>query len=200
MDDRIDTIWSFWFGRLDALGCASPEQRKRWWTKSDEFDQTIKSAFRADYDAIVMGQREMWRSSPRGALAYIIVLDQFSRNMFRGAPQMFAADPLAREACQTGLRERYDAELAFDEKVFLYLPLMHSEDLSDQRQCVGLFQAMVERAAEALKGDAEYYLDFAERHHAIIERFGRFPHRNEILGRVSTADEAAFLKEPGSSF
>jgi uncharacterized protein (DUF924 family) len=200
MDERIGDILGFWFGELDQLGRASAEQRKLWWTKSDVFDETIRSRFRDDHAAIVAGQREPWRKSPRGALAYIIVLDQFSRNMFRGTPKIFEADGIARKACKEGIARGFDAGLAFDERVFFYLPLEHSEDLTDQNLCVDLFATMRASAPNALQGDARYYLDFAERHRTIIERFGRFPHRNEILARASTPEEIEFLKEPGSSF
>ncbi|MGD8825141.1 MAG: DUF924 family protein [Myxococcales bacterium] len=200
MDQRTEEILGFWFGSLDELGRASAEQRKKWWTKSSEFDDEIKARFETDYDAVTAGEREGWRRSARGALAYIIVVDQFSRNMFRGTPRMFAADGLAREACREGLERGFREALAFDERVFFYLPLEHSEDLTAQRRCAKLFEAEVEQAPDALKADAQYYLDFAERHRAIIERFGRFPHRNEILNRESTPEELAFLNEPGSSF
>ena len=200
MSDRIDDVLDFWFGELDELGCASPNQRKLWWTKSDAFDEAVKAQFLGDYEAIVAGDRDAWRSTPRGALAYIIVLDQFSRNMFRGTPKMFAADALAREAACEGIEAGFDTELSFDERVFFYLPLEHSEEKNDQDRCCAFFGALVECAPEELKADAEYYLDFARRHAAIIERFGRYPHRNEILGRPSTPDEIAFLEEPGSSF
>ncbi|HSN82046.1 MAG TPA: DUF924 family protein [Polyangiales bacterium] len=198
--ERVDSILDFWFGQLDELGCASPEQRKRWWTKSEAFDAAIESQFLADYRAVAAGDREAWRSTARGALAYIIVLDQFSRNMFRGTPQMFAADPLARQACREGLERGFDEKLAFDERVFFYLPLEHSESATDQAHCLDLFGGLLEDAPEALKEDAEYYLDFAKRHQAIIERFGRYPHRNQILGRASTPEEVEFLEQPGSSF
>ena len=121
MTDPIEDILDFWFGELNALGCSSPEHRKRWWTKSDAFDESIQHHFLDDYEAIVAGEREAWRSTARGALAYIIVLDQFSRNMFRGTAQMFAADELAREVCREGLDAGFDAELSFDERVFFYL-------------------------------------------------------------------------------
>jgi uncharacterized protein (DUF924 family) len=200
MDERIDDVLDFWFGELDELGRASADRRKLWWTKSDAFDQTIRSRFREDHAAIVAGRRESWRSSPRGALAYIIVLDQLSRNMFRGSAKMFEADELARKACKKGIARGFDTNLAFDELVFFYLPLQHSEEIRDQRLSVDLLAAMLDAAPDGLKDDARYYLDFAERHRAIIERFGRFPHRNEILGRASTPDETEFLREPGSSF
>ena len=200
MTDPIEDILDFWFGELNEQGCSSPEHRKRWWTKSAAFDQSILHHFLDDYEAIVNGEREAWRSTARGALAYIIVLDQFSRNMFRGTPKMFDADELAREVCREGLEAGFDAELSFDERVFFYLPLEHSESMDDHELCLRLFDGLVGSAPTQLEKDAKYYLDFAERHKAIIERFGRYPHRNEILGRASSDEEAEFLQEPGSSF
>jgi uncharacterized protein (DUF924 family) len=200
MSERIEEILDFWFGDLDELGCSSPEHRKRWWTKSDAFDQVIRSQFLSDYEAIVAGDREAWRSTARGALAFIIVLDQFSRNMFRGTPKMFAADELARDVCCEGIDAGFDTELSFDERVFFYLPLEHSEEITDHRQCIDLFNALLDCSPEPLEADAKNYLDFAQRHKAIIDRFGRYPHRNETLGRASTPEEAEFLEEPGSSF
>lgn len=200
MSDRIEDILDFWFGELDEHGCAGPNQRKRWWVKSDRFDETVKAKFLADYEAIVEGEREVWRTTARGALAYIIVLDQFSRNMFRGTSKMFEADELARDVCYEGLESGFDAELGFDERAFFYLPLEHSESMDDQMRCLEVFQSLVEEAPEHLKHDARNYLDFADRHRAIIERFGRYPHRNEALGRASTSEEIAFLETPGSSF
>jgi len=198
--DPIEDILDFWFGELNEHGCSTPEHRKRWWTKSDAFDESIQHHFLDDYEAIVDGEREAWRSSERGALAYIIVLDQFSRNMFRGTPTMFAADELAREVCREGLDAGFDAELSFDERVFFYLPLEHSESMADHKLCLELFKKLLDSAPETLEADAKYYLDFAVQHKAIIERFGRYPHRNEILGRASSEEEAKFLREPGSSF
>lgn len=200
VSDRIEDILDFWFGELDELGCANPSQRKLWWTKSEAFDDTIRSQFRRDYEAVVAGEREAWRSTARGSLAYIIVLDQFSRNMFRNTAQMFAADALAREVCCEGLETGFDDQLSFDERVFFYLPLEHSEEIADHDRCHEVFARLCETAPDALKNDADYYLDYARRHRAIIDRFGRYPHRNEILGRASTDEEIEFLKEPGSSF
>ncbi len=200
MSDRIEDVLDFWFGELNELGCSSPEHRKRWWTKSNAFDGAIKSHFLGDYEAIVAGERDAWRNTARGTLAYIVILDQFSRNMFRGASEMFAADELAREVCCEGLDAAFDTELSFDERVFFYLPLEHSEEMADHRRCIELFEGLLDCAPEPLAGDAKYYLDFAVRHKAVIERFGRYPHRNETLGRASTPDETEFLQEPGSSF
>jgi uncharacterized protein (DUF924 family) len=200
MSDHIEHVLDFWFGEVNDLGCSSPDHRRRWWTKSNAFDEAIGSQFLSDYEAIVAGDRDAWRNTPRGALAHIIVLDQFSRNMFRGTPNMFAADELAREVCHEGLDADFDAELSFDERLFFYLPLAHSEEINDHHRGIEFFQGLVDGSPESLKGDAENYLDFAERHKAIVERFGRYPHRNETLGRASTPEETEFLKEPGSSF
>jgi uncharacterized protein (DUF924 family) len=200
MDERTEEVLQFWFGEIDELGRSSTECRNRWWTKSDAFDEEIKSQFLSDYEATVEGHRESWRNTERGALAYILVLDQFSRNMFRGTPMMFAADDLARDACRESLASGFDTRLSFDERVFLYLPLEHSEAMADQIRSVEMFNQLLDRAPAPLEADAKYYLDFAERHKAIIERFGRYPHRNEILGRSSTPEEVAFLEGPGSSF
>jgi uncharacterized protein (DUF924 family) len=200
MDDRIETILDFWFGELDEHGCADPNHRERWWQKSDEFDRTIRDQFLGDYHAIVAGEREAWRNTPRGALATLIVLDQFSRNVFRNTPQMYDADELAREICREGLEEGFDDELAFDERVFFYLPLEHSESMDDHAQCCDVFTRLRDEAPDVLNKDAENYLDYAHQHRAIVERFGRYPHRNQLLGRASTEEEIAFLKEPGSSF
>lgn len=200
MGDRIEDILDFWFGELDELGCASPNQRKLWWTKSDDFDETIRARFLEDYEVVVAGDRERWRTTPRGTLATIIVLDQFSRNIFRNTPKMFAADPLAREVCREGLDAGFDDELGFDERVFFYMPLEHSEAMEDQKRCHEVFSRLHDQAPESLKGDADYYLDYVRQHREIIDRFGRYPHRNAILGRPSKDEEIEFLKKPGSSF
>jgi uncharacterized protein (DUF924 family) len=175
MSDRIEDVLDFWFGELNELGCSSPEHRKRWWTKSAAFDEAIGAQFLSDYQAIVAGDRDEWRNTARGSLAYIIVLDQFSRNMFRGTPDMFAADELAREACYEGIDAGFDAELSFDERLFFYLPLAHSEEINDHHRCIELFIGLVDRCPEPLEGDAK-------------------------LGRATTPEEAEFLKHPGSSF
>ncbi len=195
-----EDVLDFWFGELDERGCANPNQRQLWWSKSDAFDETVRAKFLGDYEAIVAGEREHWRGTPRSALAYIIVLDQFSRNMFRNTPKMYAADELAREVCWEGLDANFDEELDYDERVFFYMPLEHSEQLDDHQRCRDLFDGLRECAPESLEADADNYVDFARRHREIVERFGRYPHRNEILGRPSTDEEEEFLKQPDSGF
>jgi uncharacterized protein (DUF924 family) len=161
----------------------------KWFTKDDAFDAEVRDKFLATYDAAAAGKLDHWEATPEGALALVIVLDQFPRNMFRGTARAFAADPLALAAAKHAVARGYDRDLLDVEKQFVYLPFEHSESLADQ-----------ERACELMKPLGDELLDWAVRHRRIIERFGRFPHRNSILGRESTPEEIEFLKQPGSGF
>lgn len=154
----------------------------------------------SDFRLAAAGRWADWTASARGALAVVIVLDQFSRNMFRGAPRAFAQDPSALAICRQAIERGLDEELSLVERVFLYMPLEHSEDLAAQEQCVQQFGSLLERAPAADRELFTAFQHYAAAHHRIIERFGRFPHRNAVLGRASTAEELAFLEEPGSSF
>jgi uncharacterized protein (DUF924 family) len=199
MDER-DEVLGFWFGELSTDGRADQAHAQRWWTHDAAFDGVVRERFGALYDAVAAGERERWLESARGALAYVIVLDQFSRNMFRDSPQAFAQDARARSAALSAIDRGFDRQLALDERGFLYMPLMHSEELAQQDRCVALFTAFRDELAGEDRKRVENSLDFAERHRAIIQRFGRFPHRNHALGRSSTPEELQFLKQPGSSF
>ena len=187
----IDELWRFWFGALDDAGDAAPAMARRWFVKDPAFDAEVRARFGGLHAAVAGGAHEAWRATARGAVAYVIVLDQLARNMFRDTPAMFATDPPALAAAQDAVARGLDRALPRAARAFVYLPYMHSEVLADQDACVALYAA--------LPGAAQQ-LDFAERHRAIIRRFGRFPHRNAILGRPATAEEEAFLREPGSSF
>jgi uncharacterized protein (DUF924 family) len=202
MGDVLDfaAVLDFWFGELDALGCADAAHVQRWFANDEAFDAACRARFSAEHQAIASGAREAWLETPRGRLAYVIVLDQLSRNMFRGTKAMFAADAQALRAADAGVTRGEDRSLAFDERGFLYMPFMHSEDAGAQARCVALFAALRDEVDGEQRRRAAMSLDFAERHRAIIERFGRFPHRNAILGRESTPEELAFLEQPGSSF
>src|SRR5262249_54362454 len=146
------------------------------------------------------GHLDGWLSSALGHLALIILTDQFPRNIYRGSPRAFEFDHLARAWCIDGLKEGIDRKLRPVERVFFYLPLEHSEDLNDQSLCVSLFYDLAGAVSPELKRPFSNFVDFALRHQAIIERFGRFPHRNAILGRESTSEEIQFLRQPDSSF
>lgn len=143
---------------------------------------------------------EHWKGSPHGLLAMIILADQFSRNIHRGHPAMYALDPIALSLCQEGLAKKVDQQLWPIERVFFYMPLQHAESIELQRQSVELFRELLINMSGQYQKKFKRYVDFAVRHYDIIARFGRFPHRNRILGRQSTPEEMDYLQQPGSSF
>lgn len=201
--ESIASILEFWFGAEGDCNAVADRQSTLWWSKNAATDQLIKTRFETGLLAASSNQHDDWADTPSGMLALILLLDQFSRNMYRDTATAFAFDELARQCCHLGLAQGYDHQLSPLQRVFFYLPLEHSEDIDDQEYAVQLFRALVKQAAKenpASKPAFDGYLKYADQHHAIIERFGRFPHRNAILGRASTAEEIAFLKEPGSSF
>ena len=157
----------------------------RWFTRDEAFDAEVRDKFLPTYEAAVAG-RLFWEATAEDALALVIVLDQFPRNMFRGDPKCFASDPLARAAANRALKRGYDQDVAENERQFFFLPFMHSEELVDQDRCVQLYR-------EAESADLKY----AEQHRDIIRRFGRFPYRNAMLGRDTTPEEQKFLDDGG---
>jgi uncharacterized protein (DUF924 family) len=180
---RADEVLDFWFGQ----GAERGKAHKRWFEKNSAFDAEIRGRFLPLYETL--SNNDDWLSRPGDCLARIVVLDQFPRNMFRGTPRAFAADPLALAAAKHAVARGYDRDLLPVEKQFVYLPFEHSESLADQ-----------ERACELMKPLGEELYGWAVKHKVIIERFGRFPHRNDLLGRKSTPEEIEFLKQPGSGF
>ena len=185
-------VLDFWFGREGEEGYE--EFREVWFTKDLAFDREVRDRFEDAYEEAAAGRLDYWKDEARSCLALIVLLDQFPRNMFRGDPKTYATDYMAREAARHAVERAYDRELTPYGRLFLYLPFEHSEDLEDQRFSVELFRGL---AAEI---ESEDLLGYEVRHLEIIERFGRFPHRNEILGRATTSEEAEFLREPDSSF
>ncbi|HGL4258568.1 DUF924 family protein [Burkholderia dolosa] len=193
LDPQAREILDFWFGEpgSEAFGRA----RSVWFNGGAAFDALLRTRYRALLDAACDGACDDWADSPLGALALIVVLDQFSRNIHRGTPRAFAADPKALAIARRVVAAGWDARLpSGHHRAFVYLPFEHDESHDSQREAVRLCAGIRDEAG------CESYHDFALRHAAVIERFGRFPHRNAILGRASTDDEAAFLREPGSSF
>jgi uncharacterized protein (DUF924 family) len=187
MISRVRQILDFWFGAPPLA------PRKVWFERQDAFDQAC-TAFREDQARAAAGAYDDWAATPEGALALVLLLDQFPRNLFRGTPHAFASDAKARAVAKQAIAAGHDARLPVVQQLFLYMPLQHSEDLADQEAFC--------RLAATMTGHPEHeeLTRYAERHREIIARFGRFPHRNAILGRETTPEEAAFLKEPDSSF
>lgn len=182
-----DDILTFWFDE------AGPEQ---WFGKDPAFDDEIRERFGAVTHQARDGKLETWSDTPHGCLALIILIDQFSRNIHRGSPLTWSADVHGLALTRLALDKGYDAALDLAERKFLYMPLMHSEHLADQERSVELFRRLAEEGAE----NGEVTVDYAVRHRDIVARFGRFPHRNEILGRESTPEEIALLEDPDNSF
>lgn len=176
-----ESILNFWFDEIDP---------GMWWKKDNAFDQTIATRFGGLLQAAARSELDAWRTTARGRLAEVIVLDQFSRNVYRDRPEAFAQDAMALALAQEALRSGAQDSLGLAERSFLYMPFMHSESLVIHERAMELF-------AEPGMEDS---LDFERRHQAIIQRFGRYPHRNDILGRASTHEEREFLKQPGSGF
>jgi uncharacterized protein (DUF924 family) len=193
-------ILQFWFGDVDALGRSDVMHSRRWFMKDAAFDREIADRFGQTFADVRAGLRENWLDEARGRVAYVIVLDQFARNMFRGTARMFEGDRQALAAAVEGVARHDDVDLNVNERSFLYMPYMHSEDLGMQERSVALFRELAESAPPELRGSALAGAQYAEKHHEIIARFGRFPHRNTVLGRESTPEEQAFIAQPGSGF
>jgi uncharacterized protein (DUF924 family) len=209
MGDSMETpqsIQEFWFGAdADANDSADDDaianrQSALWWRKDAAVDDAIRTRFAGRLAQAAAHALDAWADTPSGRLALILLTDQFSRNMYRGTPASFATDALARQWCMEGLARGEQRRLRPIERVFFYLPLEHSEALEDQQRAVTLFQALVAEVPAGQRASFDGFLRFAERHRDVIARFGRFPHRNAILGRPSTPEELAFLSEQGSSF
>lgn len=188
--DLAGDILAFWFGS----GKPGPDPASRWFGKDPSFDAEIRARYGDAIEAALAGAHEAWSGTPRGALARVLLLDQFTRNVFRDTPRAFAGDALALAVAGRAVDAGFDRSLGPFERWFLYLPFEHAEDADAQDRSLALFGALARETGQ--RGP----LEWAEKHAAIIRRFGRYPHRNAVLGRASTAAEIAFLREPGSGF
>lgn len=186
--DLTQSVLDFWFGEKgsDTFGSTRPE----WFKKTPQFDNQIRDKFNAHVEDALDGSHLGMMDSKMGSLSLIILLDQFPRNLFRGTAKAFAGDKRALEMANEAVRMGFDRHLPKSQQMFFYLPFEHSESLDDQRRCIELFKA----------ADNDDMVKWARAHHDIIARFMRFPHRNEALGRESTAEELDFLRQPDSSF
>ena len=192
MPNRAGEVLDFWFGREDEPGYG--ESRAEWFRKDPGFDAAVQKLFGELYEEAAAGQLDGWRDDARDCLALVIVLDQFPRNMFRGDGRTHATDAKALETSKYAVEHALDRELPAFQRMFLYMPFMHSENASDQLRSVELFGRLADEPG------APDVTSYAVGHMKIVERFGRFPHRNEILGRATTPEEAEFLKTEDSSF
>jgi len=198
--EKVNEILNFWFGsdERDFLS-----QSHKWWRKDSHLDQEIRERFEGVHLAAIKGDLAPWVLQPRSCLAYIILLDQFSRNMYRGLPLAFAQDSLALQAACYARDQKFDKELSLVHRIFFYMPFEHSEEINDQKLCLILMQQLIQHAKETAPEylqTTEETFAFAQKHYDIILNFGRFPHRNGILNRESTQDELLFLSLPNSHF
>lgn len=200
---RITQIIDFWFGEIptDNKFYINNQKDTKFFTKDPSFDNEISALFLEDMIQASKGHLDDWQETPQGSLALFILLDQFHRNVFRGTPQSFSADPKALQNCLYGIEKEYDKVYIPWVRLNYYLPLEHSEDLSIQLLCLEKSQQVIEECrGTPIQAHTEEFYSYAEMHKAIIQRFGRFPHRNIILGRTSTQEEIEFLTGPNSSF
>ncbi len=186
------TIIDFWFGKPEDKAYGSPQ--KFWFVKEEQFDRQVRSRFLETYQQAASGQLSQWQEQALSCLALIIVLDQFPRNMFRNSPKAFATDSDALKLAKYAVAKGFDRQLLSVQRWFIYLPFEHSENLEEQQTAVKLFQTLKDNP------DSKTAIDYANKHLQVIKKFGRFPHRNQILARESTQAEKEFLKQPGSKF
>jgi len=191
---EASAVLTTWFGSDTLDGPIAPELRRRWFAVDPDFDRELAERFGALVESASAARLRSWEDGARGALALVLLLDQFTRNVYRGSARAFAADPIARGVAERAIARGFDRAVPFSPRGFFYLPFEHAEQLALQDRSVALFQALAAEAPASMKEGAGELLSYAEKHRAVIARFGRFPHRNEVLGRESSAEEVEFLK------
>lgn len=194
MSDKVHEILNFWFGDLGKADLPSSDRTNLWFGENVALKEKMLESFKLDYDDAIHGKLDSWSETPRGRLALIILLDQFSRCLFRDSNKAFSFDEKAKELCLTGLQEKMDHSLTLIERVFFYMPLVHAENVENQEQSIRLFQHLVTLSMVETTQVYQLFLAYAYAHFRVIKEFGRFPQRNKLLGRESTSQEVAFLK------
>ncbi|MCA9559084.1 MAG: DUF924 domain-containing protein [Myxococcales bacterium] len=193
-------VLTFWFGDTDDEAKCIDQNRGRWFGGGDAVNDAIRARFAGAVQQALDGGLTDWQATPEGNLAYVLLLDQFTRNLNGGSPAYFAGDEKALAAALAGLDRGDAAQLGRPQVAFLLMPLMHAEDRGLQTRCVAAFEALTASAEGPLKAHCENFTQYARGHRDIVKRFGRFPHRNALLGRETTPEEAEFLTQPGSSY
>lgn len=195
MIERAEEINKFWLGRVEETIIPSEHRARVWFGEDKETDAVIKQQFSPDLEKAIHGEYDSWQTVPRGQLALILLLDQFSRHVYRNTLQAFTQDPKALTICLQGMSEESDHSISLIERVFYYFPLLHSENLHHQEQSVRAYQILAELAFSETRVIYESFLRFANHHFSVIQRFGRFPQRNRVLKRDSTPEELVYLRE-----
>lgn len=195
MTEQIEEILQFWFGDL-RQGFPVTDRKRLWWFGDESLDRQLAALFGHQVRQALWGQLDDWAGQPRGRLALIILLDQFTRSIYRGSEDAFSGDAQAELLCREGLKKGHDTALEGSEKLFFLMPLEHAEDIHAQDLCVSQLENLLAEVATEQRHQVDNALDFAHEHRNLIVRFGRFPHRNKILGRSSTPEELAYLNQP----
>lgn len=194
MADRVHKLLTFWFGDLGHADLPTSDRTNLWFGENLQLKEQLLQSFKEDYEDATNGKLSDWESTPRGRLALIILLDQFSRCLHRNSSNAFAQDKTAQDLCVEGLRKHMDQSLTLIERVFFYMPLVHAENSESQEQSIRLFQNLVSLSMTETTQVYQLFLAYAYAHFRVIKEFGRFPQRNQLLGRESTPEEIAFLK------
>lgn len=204
MDDRarrhIEDILEYWFGALDGPDDVDRSKNELWWKGGPKTDAEVKERFGALVEDAVAGRLDSWCETARGSLAVVILLDQFTRNVYRGTAQAYAGDHDAVRICRDAIAREHDRDLRLIERSFLYMPMMHAEDRDTAERSLARFEALAEEIAACSREDHPNFLSSAKTHAGIVTRFGRYPHRNELFGRESTPEELEFLGSGGPTF
>ena len=200
MTESPQDVLRFWLGAHPLDDAAMQRVQAQWFRKDEAFDAELRRRFGATLDAALAGGLDSWADTAEGRLALLLVLDQFTRNAFRGQPRSFAGDARALALALEGIAREHDAQVPPMARIFCYLPLEHAEDAAMQARSVALFEALSQDPQAAPPEFFDGALDYARRHQDVIGHYGRFPHRNAILGRVSMAEELAYLAQPGAGF
>ncbi|WP_027017004.1 DUF924 family protein [Comamonas composti] len=199
-DMQLDQILEYWFGSAQPEDTQALERKTLWFTKSEATDREMRERFGPWVERALAGELDAWAATPRGRLGLLLLLDQFTRNIYRATPRSFAGDARALALALEGMALGHDRQLPLVTRIFCYLPLEHAEDLSLQERSVAAFAALAEQATPETRDFLEGTLDYAHKHREVIADYGRFPHRNAILGRESTAKEKEYLAQPGAGF
>lgn len=194
--DKIHELLNFWFGSIGGADLPTSDRTNLWFGENEVVKQQIQEKFQQEFDSATSDQLSLWADTPRGRLALILLLDQFPRYLYRGSSQAFAYDESAQKLCVDGLQNKMDQSLTLIERVFFYMPLVHSEDTDSQEKSIRLYQDLVSLSMSETTQIYQLFLAYAYAHFRVIKEFGRFPQRNKILGRNSTEAELAFLKNP----
>ena len=194
MRDKIDEVLQFWFGDLVG-GFPVTDRNRLWWQGGAEVDREIDFLFGSRVNAALRGELDDWKETPRGRLALVILLDQFTRNIYRGMVEAFQGDHFARKIVLDSLDRKHDEALEFSERIFFYMPLEHTESLDAQDLCISRLESLLLEVPLIDRHRVNSVIDYASQHRDMIIRFGRFPHRNHVLGRESTPEELAFLNQ-----